>query len=97
MEDISVALLCSLLGAAISYLTFQKNNKKDIKTETREEAETKAKLDYIVAAVDEIRLDNKARDREIKDLRERVIIIESSTKSAHKRIDKWEKEFDRNE
>lgn len=92
MENISLALLCSLLGAGISYLTFQKNSRKDIKAETREEAETKAKLDYIATAVDEIRLDNKARDREMKELRERVIINESSIKSAHKRIDSLEKE-----
>lgn len=92
METISIALACTLIGSIISYLTFQRNKNNDIRANTREEAETKAKLDYIATAVDEIRLDNKARDREIKDLRERVIIVESSSKSAHKRIDNLEKE-----
>ena len=50
------------------------------------------KLDYIATAVDEIRLDNKARDREVTELKERVIRNEESVKSAHKRIDGLEEE-----
>ena len=92
METISIALACTLIGSIISYLTFQRNKNNDIRANTREEAETKAKLDYIATAVDEIRLDNKARDREIQDIREKVIMIDASSKSAHKRIDNLEKE-----
>ena len=88
METISVALACTIVGAVISYATFQRNRGHDIRADTREEAETRAKLDYIATAVDEIRLDNKARDREVK---ERVIRNEESTKSAHKRIDEMER------
>ena len=87
MENISIALACTLLGATLSFLTFQRNKGRDIRADTREEADTRAKLDYIATAVDEIRLDNKARDREITEMREKVIRIEESVKSAHKRID----------
>ena len=90
MENISIALLCSLLGAGISYLTLQKNNRRDIRADTREETATRTKLDYIATAVDEIRLDNKARDREVKDMAARLVKVEESCKSAHKRIDSWE-------
>ena len=90
MENISIALLCSLLGAGISYLTLQKNNKKDIKAETREEAETKAKLDYISRGVDDIKLDNKQRDREFLKMNDRLTIVEQSVKSLHKRVDNFE-------
>lgn len=93
METISVALVCTLIGTIISYLVFQRNKNNDIRANSREEAKTEAKLDYIATAVDEIRIDNKARDREIKDIRERVIIMEASSKSAHKRIDTVEEEI----
>lgn len=91
METISIALACTVIGAVISYSTFQRNKGRDIRADTREEAETRAKLDYIATAVDEIRLDNKARDREVTELKERVIRNEESTKSAHKRIDEMER------
>lgn len=87
MENISIALACTLLGAILSFLTFQRNKGRDIRADTKEEAETKTKLDYIATAVDEIRLDNKARDREMKEFNTRLIRVEESTKSAHKRID----------
>lgn len=86
MDNISVALACTVLGAVISFLSFQRSKGHDIRTDTKEGAETKAKLDYIATAVDEIRLDNKARDREVSNLNERLIRVEESTKSAHHRI-----------
>lgn len=87
MEDISITLVCSLLGAAIGYLTFNRNRDKDIKKDTKEEAETKAKLDYISKGVDDIKIDFKVQQREMQELKERVIKNEASIKSAHKRID----------
>ena len=92
METISIALACTVIGAAISYFTFQRNRTNDIRADTRDEAVTRAKLDYIATAVDEIRLDNKARDREVTELKERVIRNEESVKSANKRIDVLEEE-----
>lgn len=86
MDNISIALACTLLGAVLSFLTFQRNKGHDIRADTKEEADTRAKLNYIVTAVDEIRLDNKARDREIAEIREKTIRNEESIKSAHKRI-----------
>lgn len=86
METISIALLCAISGAVISYLTFQRNKDNAIRAETREDAETKAKLDYISKGVDDIRLDIKSQDRKIEGLTERVTRLEESTKQAHKRI-----------
>lgn len=91
METISVALICTVFGVVISYLTFQRGKSNDIRAETREDAETKAKLDYISKGVDDIRLDNKARDRQIQDLSKDLIEVKQSVKSAHHRIDSLEK------
>lgn len=92
METISIALACTIVGAVISYSTFQRNKGRDIRADTREEADTKAKLDYISRGVDDIKLDNKQRDREMLKMNERLIRVEESVKSAHKRIDGLEEE-----
>lgn len=92
METISIALVCTIIGAIISYATFQRNRGHDIRADTREEADTKAKLDYISRGVDDIKLDNKQRDREMLKMNERLIRVEESVKSAHKRIDGIEEE-----
>lgn len=91
MEKISIALLCTVLGVVISYLTFQRNKDNSIRAETKENAFTSAKLDYISKGVDDIRLDIKAQDRKIEDIVDRVARIDESTKSAHKRIDRLER------
>lgn len=91
MENISIALACTLLGAVLSFLTFQRNKGHDIRADTREEAETKAKLDYISKGVDDIKIDFKVQQREMQELKERVVKNEESTKSAHKRIDAIER------
>ncbi len=87
MENISIALACTLLGAVLSFLTFQRNKGHDIRADTREEAETRTKLDYISKGVDDIRIDFKTQQRDMQELKERVIKNEASIKSAHKRID----------
>lgn len=95
METISVALICTVLGVAISYLTFQRSKSNDIRAETREDAETKAKLDYISKGVDDIRIDNKARDRQIQELAKDMIEVKQSAKSAHHRIDGLENKVEK--
>lgn len=92
METMRIALLCTILGVSISYLTFQRNKDNAIRAETREDAETRAKLDYISKGVDDIRLDIKTQDRKINEIIERVAKVEESSKSAHHRIDNIEKE-----
>ena len=90
MENISVSVLCTIGGFIVALITLQRKSNKDIRADTREEAETKAKLDYISKGVDDIRIDIKAQQRDIQELKERVIKNEASLKSAHKRIDNVE-------
>ena len=87
METISIALICTIGGFILSYAAFMRNKDNAIRAETKEDAETKAKLDYISKGVDDIRFDNKARDRQIQDLAKDMIEVKQSTKSAHHRID----------
>ncbi|WP_308779811.1 hypothetical protein [uncultured Clostridium sp.] len=90
MENISIQVLCTIGGFVVALITLQRKSNKDIRADTKEEAETKAKLDYISKGVDDIRIDIKAQQRDIQELKERVIKNEASLKSAHKRIDNIE-------
>lgn len=95
METVSVGLLCTIVGVAISYFSFERSKDKSIKDETKEDAEkaalTATKLDYISKGVDDIRIDMRLQDRRISDISDRLIRVEESTKSAHKRMDEFEK------
>lgn len=86
---------CTVLGAGIGYLGYRRNYNNDLKKDSMSNASGQSiiatKLDYIGKGVDDIRLDIKAQDRRINELNEKVIKVEESTKSAHKRIDTIER------
>lgn len=88
MENISVAVLSTIISITISYLSFAKNSAKDIKKETTENVELKSRLEYISRGIDDIKLDNRVRDEQIKKLNERVIILENDLKSLSKRFER---------
>lgn len=90
METISIALICSVVGGIIGVASFSRNRDKDIKTDSKEDAFTKAKLDYISKGVDDIKLDFREQGRQITSINDRLIRVEESTKSAHHRIDTFE-------
>lgn len=94
MDSISVGLVFTIIGGIIGYATFYMNSKKNAKQETKEEVATTTKidtkLDIISKNVDEIRLDNKDISKSLQSLAERVSAVESSTKSAHHRLDNIE-------
>lgn len=86
MQDISIALLCTILGVCVSLLTYRMNSKKDIRNDTREQVELKTKLDYISKGIDDIKLNDRVRDEELKKLNERMIIAESNIKLLLKQL-----------
>ena len=88
MENTSVALICTLLGAVISFLTFQRNSKKDIQLETKEQIELKTKLDYISKGVDDIKFNDRIRDEQLKKIDERLIIAEEEIKILFRRFER---------
>ncbi len=91
---IEVAVLCTLIGVAISLATFYLARKKETKEESKKDTEQivrmETKLDVIKQNVEEIRLDNKDFSKTIHQLSERVTAVEQSAKSAHHRIDQLE-------
>lgn len=87
MNEISIAILCSLAGTLLGILGFTRLTKKDSEESGSSQGEIKAQLNYISKGVDDIRLDVKDQGRKIDGINERLVRVEESTKSAHHRID----------
>jgi len=82
---ISLAVaVCALLFTALS---FRRTQNKDTSAEAVEKATMGADIKYIRTSVDEIRLDNKAIKADVSALQTKIVEVEASTKSAHKRLD----------
>lgn len=89
--NVEITVICTIVGAIIGYMSYQKKNQKDIETDASQKTVVATKLDYISKGVDDIRLDIKAQDTKISNVIERLIKVEESTKSAHHRLDTLEK------
>lgn len=90
---IEIGLLIALLSLAISYFGYSLNKTKAVKSDGKESAEMKAELGYIRKGVDDIRIDQKASEKQMILFGERITRVEESSKQAHKRIDNLEKEI----
>ena len=94
METAIISLVCTVLGVIISYMAFQRNKTKDIRTDTKEEVEgitiVAQEIKYVSRGVDEIKYDLRDINKNMSDINERLIRVEESTKSAHKRLDNLE-------
>lgn len=92
---IEISLLIS--GISVAFAIFfgisskSRNDRKDTEQETEDRISAHttlmAKLEYIEETVKEIKDDNKELKGEVRDLRDRVIKVEQSLKSYHKRLD----------
>jgi septal ring factor EnvC (AmiA/AmiB activator) len=82
-----VGLLCTLVGGVIGFLSFSRSRDKDVKSDASELAVIRTTLTNISTGVSNIQVDIKANERRTNELSERVIRIDESLKSAHKRID----------
>lgn len=92
--NIEVTVICTIVGAIIGYMSYQKKNQKDIENDASQKALMSSKLDYISNAVDNIRIDFKElkidvknQDAKVNSMNERLIKVEESAKSAHHRLD----------
>ncbi|MFV0915180.1 hypothetical protein ACK8HD_14005 [Enterococcus faecium] len=85
-----IGVLVALGSLLIGFFGYQLNKSKNVKNDGQQSAETKAKLEYIIKGVDDIRIDQKASDRQMILIGERITRVEESSKQAHKRLDKVE-------
>lgn len=83
--------MCTLLGTFVGLTSFNRGRDKDVQNEAREKEQVNVKLNHIISGVDDVRTDIKVNERQMRELSDQIIRLDESTKTAHKRIDKLEK------
>ena len=93
----TVELSLLLSGISVAFAIFfgisskNRNDRKDTEQETEDRASTHTllmtKLENIADDVKDIKRDYRETRTEVQDLRDRVIAVEQSLKSYHKRLD----------
>ena len=82
-----VAIVVPLLALGFTAMTFRRNERHDTTAEATERATLSADVRYIRSSIDDIKLDNKAIQKDLGELKTKVAKIEESVEIAHKRID----------
>ncbi len=93
------AIIISAVGLLLNFAGYFRNSKKDTKEETASEIATHTsvmiKLESIGQCTTDIKSEVVSVKGDVRDIRDKVIRIEESTKQAHKRIDTLEKRLEK--
>ena len=87
-----ISLVVAVAALLFTALSFKRTSNQDTATNATEQATMTADIRYIRSSVDDIKLENKSIQRDLVDIRERVVAVEASAKSAHNRIDELTKQ-----
>lgn len=90
VEYVSVALLCTLVGAAIGIATFSRNKAKDDQAEGRQSGQMLTELGYIKSGIDDIKTEQREQRHINTETATKLAAVEASARQAHKRIDRIE-------
>lgn len=82
-----IALVISGLSMGVAFMSFRRNVNKDNGASIAANATLSADVKYIRQSIDDMKIENKAMTKDFVQLAAKVVEIEASTKSAHKRID----------
>lgn len=82
-----ISLVIALAALLFTALSFRRTSNNDTASDASERATMTADVKYIRSSIDDIKLENKSIQRDIVDVRERLVSVEQSAKSAHNRID----------
>ena len=85
--NIIVGLVCTVLGAVISYATFSHNKGKDDRSNGQQLGTVLTELGYIKSNTDEIKTEQREQRKTNTEVEGRLAAVEASAKSAHHRID----------
>ena len=86
-----LARVISFSSVIIAGLAFRRNTNHDSSDIVTARATLTADVRYIRDSIDEIKLENKSIQKDLSELKTKVVEIEQSTKSAHKRLDDMKK------
>lgn len=88
--NIIVGLVCTVLGAVISYATFSRGKGKDDRSDGQQIGTVLTELGYIKSNTDEIKTEQREQRKTNTEVEGRLAAVEASAKSAHHRIDHLE-------
>ena len=88
--NIIVGLVCTVLGAVISYATCSHNEGKDDGSNGQQLGTVLTELGYIKSNTDEIKTEQREQRKTNTEVEGRLAAVEASAKSAHHRIDHLE-------
>lgn len=82
-----IAMIVPVLALVFTVLSFRRTENHDTSAAATERATLTADVRYIRSSIDDIKLEYKTIQRDLGDLSKKLVEVEASTKSAHKRID----------
>ena len=93
MVDLSmlISVISVVIAAIVAITTIRRNNASDDRQAASNLTTLIVKLENISEGVNEIKSDMRNMKSDIQDLRDRLIKVEQSDKSAHHRLDTIEK------
>ena len=77
--------------AIVAIITLAMNGRKSTEKEAEQRASLTADVKYIRGSIDEIKVENRVIQKDVGDLKIKVIEVEQGMKSAHKRLDDLQK------
>lgn len=83
-----VIAFCALLFTALNY---KRTQNQDTSATAVERATMTADVRYIRSSIDEIKLENRSIRQDLVDVQTKLVEVEASARSAHKRIDDLQK------
>jgi chromosome segregation ATPase len=88
VEVALVISFCSFIFALYSGIAnLKRNQKTDDRKDAAQMTTVIVKLENISAGITEIKSEMASMKNDVKDLNTRLVVVEQSTKSAHKRLD----------
>ncbi len=90
--NIVVGVVCTVLGAILSYVASSRNKTKDDKSEGQQTGVVLTELGYIKGGIDDLKAENREQRKVNTEVYSRLSAVESSAKQAHHRIDRLETE-----
>ena len=85
--ETAIAIFVPLIALMFTVMSFSRSKHHDTSVDASERATLSADVRYIRTSIDEMKVDNKAIQKDVSDLTVKVAQIDASAKQAHKRID----------
>jgi hypothetical protein len=85
-----IAIGGTISGIILGWAGRTRNIKHDVAGDASKDAELRTNMEYIKRGIDDVRVEQKVQGQRFDQLSERVTRVEESTKSAHRRLDRFE-------